>query len=119
MALTFSMEDDGTNNQMRIRGASLQPLVTAATDLSCGSLSCSLLKVAPGQDTVYVTTQSGVVLLSIGASANTFLNGVSAPAMESTGDVLVSNDVIVGNRLVVQGTNVLDAIANSRRRDEH
>ena len=58
-----------------------------------------------------MTTQSGTVLLTLGPEANLFLNGVSAPMLESTGELLVSHDVHVGSALFVQGTNVLDAIA--------
>ena len=39
VALTFSKQDDGTNNQLRMSGESLQPLVTASTNLNCGKLT--------------------------------------------------------------------------------
>ena len=59
---------------------------------------------AEGQSGVAITSSSGTVLLNLGAGANTFLNGVSCPALESTGDA-----IIAGN-LLVTGTNVMDAI---------
>ena len=39
------------------------------------------------------------MLLSLAAGTNTFLNGVSAPVLESTGDLLTTHNAIVGGTL--------------------
>ena len=66
--------------------ATKQNLITPSTPLSCASLDCSVLRVASGQTNLYVPMGgNGVVLVDIGPESNTFLNRVSAPAMDSTG----------------------------------
>ena len=88
-------------------GTTIDSACTVSGALSAPSLACSLLKAAPGQSGVAITNASGTVLLNLGAGANTFLNGISAPALESTGDLAV------GGALTVGGTDVMDAIANA------
>ena len=88
-------------------GTLVNSACTVSGTLSAPSLACSLLKAAPGQSGLRITDSTGTVLLNLGAGANTFLNGISAPVLESTGDAMV------GGTLTVAGTNVMDAIANA------
>ena len=100
VAIQFSFQEDGSaTSELRISGALLQPLISLSTDLSCASLACSLLKAAPGQTALNSTDQDGVALLTLGAATNTFANAVSAPVLESTGDLLVSGNATVGGTL--------------------
>ena len=66
---------------------------------------------------VTITDQNGVSLLTLISGASTLhIGGLTSPVLESTGPLLVSGDAQVGGNLYVQGTNVLDAIANFGQR---
>ena len=95
VAIQFSFEADGSaTSELRVSGASLQPLITASTDLACASLACSLLKAAPGQDSVVMTGQNGVSLLTVSEGATTLhLGGFSAPIFGWAGLVVTSGEL--------------------------